>query len=144
MPTNINSCINNLGISPKVCNFSIPLGATVNMDGCCIDLVIIGLFLAKAYGIEVPASGLISLSITIILLSLGAPGVPGTALVCLGVVLNTLGVPFEALGIIIGIYPFIDMFQTVNNTTGDVAVSLIVAKSENLLDTDVYNAPLKS
>jgi Na+/H+-dicarboxylate symporter len=72
-------------------SFSIPLGATANMDGTCISLTICGLFLARAYAVTVPQSALLSLAVTIILLSLGCPGVPGTAMICLGVVLETLG-----------------------------------------------------
>lgn len=138
MPTNMRTCTDKLGISPKVCSFSIPLGATVNMDGTCIFLTIGGLFLARAYGVAVPGSAMVSLAITIILLSLGCPGVPGSALVCLGVVLESLGVPIEAIGLIMAINPFLDMFGTMSNTTGDVAASLIVAKSESLVDLEVY------
>ena len=139
MPTNLRICTDKLGISPKVCNFSIPLGATVNMDGTSIILTVGGLFMAKVYGVEVTDTMLISLVVTIVMLSLGAPGVPGSGLVCLGVVLSSLGVPIEALGLIIGIYPFIDMFNTMSNTTGDVASALIVASSEKLIDKSIYN-----
>lgn len=138
MPTNMRVCTDKLGISPKVCSFSIPLGATVNMDGTCIYLTIAGLFLARAYNVPVPGASLVSLAITIILLSLGAPGVPGAALVCLGVVLADLGVPFEAVGLIMAINPFVDMFDTMSNTAGDVAAALIVAKSEGLMDEEVF------
>ena len=138
MPTNLRTCTDKLGISPKVCNFSIPLGATVNMDGTCIFLVTAGLFLARAYAINVSWSALASLAITIILLSLGCPGVPGSGIVCLGIVLTNLGVPIDAIGLIMGVTSFVDMFNTTSNTTGDVAASLIVAKSEKLVNTDVY------
>ena len=138
MPTNMRTCTDKLGISPKVCSFSIPLGATVNMDGTSVFLTLGGLFLANAYGISVPTSAVVSLIITIILLSLGCPGVPGAGIVCLGVVLGSLGVPVEAVGLIIGIYPFIDMINTMSNCTGDVAVTLVVAKSEKLFDLEKY------
>ncbi len=77
-------------------------------------------------------------ALTIILLSLGAPGVPGGSMVCLGVVLPTLGVPIEAIGLILAIYPFMDMFNTMLNTTGDVAAAVIVAKTEGAVDTEKY------
>lgn len=139
MPTNIRVATEKLGVSPRVANFSIPLGATINMDGTCIFLVTIGLFLARAYGVEVSAVQLISTAFTIILLSLGAPGVPGAGLVCLGIVLKQLGVPVEAMGLVIAIAPFLDMLDTMNNTTGDMACAVIVAKSESLLDKKAYN-----
>ncbi len=139
MPTNMRICTDKLGISPKICNFSIPLGATVNMDGSCINLVITGLFLARAYDIPVPVSALFSLGLTIILLSLGSPGVPGAGLVCISIVLAAIGVPLEGVGLIMGVYSILDMFITMSNTTGDVAAALIVAKSENLLDMETFN-----
>lgn len=141
MPTNLRTCTDKLGISPKICSFSIPLGATVNMDGTCIYLCVIGLFLARAYGVSVPPSSLFSLAVTIILLSLGAPGVPGAALVCLSVVLAALNVPIEAIGLVIAIDPLLDMFITMSNTTGDVAAALIVARNEKLLDLETYRKP---
>ena len=140
MPTNMRICTEKLGVSPRVSSFSIPLGATINMDGACIFLAILGLFLARAYGVAVPPSMILSLSITIVLLSLGAPGAPGAAFLCLAVVLRTLNVPVEAIGLIMAINPILDMFDTMSNTTGDMAAAVIVAHSENLLDTEVYNS----
>ena len=139
MPTNLKVCTDKLGVSSKVANFAIPLGATINMDGGCIFLTVTGIFLARAYGVEIPLSALISLGITIILLSLSAPGIPGAGIVNIGIVLTAIGVPLEAITIILGIYPILDMFITVNNITGDIATSAVVAKSEKLLDTDVYH-----
>ena len=141
MPVNMRTCTEKLGISPKIANFSIPLGATINMDGTTIFLAITGLFCAKAYGIDVPISLLITMSITIILLSLGAPGVPGAGLVCLTVVFSNLGVPVEACGLVIGVMSILDMIITMSNTTGDVACAVIVANSENMLDKSIYNDP---
>ena len=138
MPTNMRICKEKLGIAQKIYSFSIPLGATVNMDGTCIILTIMGLFLAKIYGITMTGSMLFSLIITIILLSLGAPGVPGASIVCLGIVLNQTGVPLDAISLVIPIMTFLDMFETMSNTTGDMAVSTIVANNEKLLDVDVY------
>ena len=141
MPTNIRTCTDKLGISPKVCNFSIPLGATINMDGTCISLVLSGLFLAKMYGVTVSASALPALALTIILLSLGCPGVPGAGLVCLGIVLEQLGVPIGAIGLVIAIDPLLDMFDTMSNTTGDIACATITASKEGLLNRDILNDP---
>ncbi len=134
MPVNIKTCTEKMGISPKISNFSIPLGATINMDGTSIVLVTSTLFLTKAYGVVIPESMYMSIVIMIILMSLGCPGVPGAALVCLGIILEGLGVPIEAIGLIMGILPIVDMCATMSNTTGDVAMSLIVARSEGLLD----------
>ena len=131
-------CTEKMGISPKVCNFSIPLGATINMDGVSVYLAVATLFLAKMYGVAIPESALVSIIITIVMLSLGAPGVPGASLVCLGVLLNQVGVPIEAIGLIMGIDSLLDMCRTVSNTTGDMAVTIIVARLENFLDIKKY------
>ena len=138
MPTNMRTCTEKMGISPKVSSFSIPLGATINMDGTCIYLVITSLFLARAYNVEIPASAIFSLAVTIILLSLGAPGVPGMGLICLSTVLAQINVPLEAIGLVIAVESFLDMFITMSNTTGDVAASLIVARSEKLVNEEIY------
>lgn len=138
MPTNMKICKEKLGIAPKIFSFSIPLGATVNMDGTCIILTIMGLFLAKIYGVAMTGSMLVSLVMTIVLLSLGAPGVPGVSIVCLGIVLNQIGVPLDAISLVIPIMTFLDMFETMSNTTGDMAVTTIVASNEKLMKADVY------
>ena len=139
MPTTLRTCTDKLGISPKICNFSIPLGATVNMDGNCIFYAIMGLFLARAYGVAVPMSSMFSFSVTIMLLSFATPGVPGAGIIMLATVLKSISVPVEAIGLLMGMFSLMGMIQTMCNTTGDVAISLIVAKTENLLDQDLYN-----
>ncbi len=140
MPTNMQICTDRLGISPKICGFSIPLGATINMDGTSIHLAVAALFLAKVYAVPVPQSAMLSIVITILMLSIGTPGVPGASLVCLSVLLNQIGVPIEAIGLIMGVDSLLDMCRTVSNTTGDMAVTTIVAKSEGLMDLDMYNS----
>jgi Na+/H+-dicarboxylate symporter len=137
MPFNIESC-KKLGISSKVCSFSIPLGATVNMDGSCIYMAVAGLFLANVFGVKIDGSALFSMVFSIIVLSIGAPGIPGSGLVCLSVLLVQLGVPAEAISLIMGIDSILGMFRVAVNSTGDVAVSLIVAKTEHLLDIETY------
>ncbi len=109
------------------------------MDGTSLHLAIATMFLAKLYGVEVPGSAMLSIIFTIVMLSMGTPGVPGASLVCLGILLTQVGVPLEAIGIIMGVDSLLDMFRTASNTTGDMAVTVIVAKSEKLLDMDTYN-----
>ncbi|MDO4340895.1 MAG: dicarboxylate/amino acid:cation symporter [Eubacteriales bacterium] len=137
MPLNIDSC-KKLGVPSKVCAFSIPLGATVNMDGSCVYLIVAGLFLAKVFGVTVDGSAMFSLIFSVFVLSIGAPGIPGAGLVCLSVLLVQMGVPTSAISLVMGIDSIISMFRAAMNTTGDVAVSLIVAKTEKLLDIKTY------
>ncbi len=139
IPTTLRTCTVKMGISPKICNFSIPLGATINMDGNCTFYAIMGLFLARAYGVAVPMSSMLSFSVTIMLLSLATPGVAGSGIIMLATVLKSINVPVEAIGLLMGLYSLMGMTQTLCNTTGDVAVTLIVAKTENLFDPEVFN-----
>lgn len=139
IPKTIRCCKNVFGVSPKVYSFSIPFGAVANMDGNCIYLTIAGLFLARLCGVELSGSDMTSLIFTIFVLSIGAPIAPGSTLLCLTVLLSLMGVPLAAASILLGVNAVIEMLQTVSNTTGDVAITLVVAKSENLLDLSVFN-----
>ncbi|MBR0032253.1 MAG: dicarboxylate/amino acid:cation symporter [Treponema sp.] len=129
-----------LGISKKVYSFSLPLGATVNMDGSCITLIITALFMAKIFSIPITSSILFSLFVAIMVLSVGSPGVSGGNLVCIALIIPQIGVPAEAVSLVLGLYPIVEMMQVCANVTGDAVVSTIVAKHENLLDLKKYNS----
>ena len=139
MPMSLKCC-DKLGISRKISSFSIPLGATINMDGSCIFLVLCCLFMAKIFGIELNASEISTIIIAVMALSVGAPGVPGAALVCAAFLLPQIGVPADAVSLITGIYPLIGMALTVCNVTGDAALSAIVARSERMLDLKKFRS----
>ena len=97
------------------------------------------MFLARAYAVDLSPSSLASFAVTIALLSLATPGVPGAGIIMLATVLKSINVPVESIGLILGISSLLGMIQTMSNTTGDIATTLIVAKSEKLLDEEVYN-----
>ena len=137
LPINIEAS-KKLGISSKVYALSLPLGATINMDGTCVYLTVFALALARICGVEIPAAGLMSVLISTIVLSVGAPGIPGSGLVCLSVLLAQLNVPMEAVALVMGIDPLIGMLRCMSNCLGDVAVSAIVAKQEGVLDIRTY------
>ena len=139
IPINMDACDKKLGIKKKVFSLSIPLGATLNMDGTCIYLAVFALCLARIYGVDITEGGMISLVISIIVLSVGAPGIPGSGLICLSVLLTQINVPVEAIGLIMGIDSLCGMFRTMSNCLGDVAVSTIVAKTEGEIDMEVYS-----
>lgn len=143
IPKTLRCCKNVLGVSPEVYSFSIPFGAMANMDGNCIYLTIAGLFLARLCGVEMLGNDMIPLVFTIFVLSIGAPIVPGTTILCLTVLLSQMGTPLAAASILFGVNAVIEMLQAVSNTTGDVAITLVVAKSENLLDLSTYTAKRK-
>ena len=140
IPLNMDTCEKKLGISKRVYSLSIPFGATINMDGTCVHLAVFSLALAKVYGVEITGTAILSLILSIIVLSMGAPGIPGSGLICLSVLLVQIGVPIEAVGIVMGIDSFVGMFRAMSNSLGDVAVTAIVAKSEGLMDMEVYNS----
>lgn len=140
LPTTMETCNNKLGVSPKVSSFSLPLGATLNMDGTCIYSIVSALFLAKVYGLEVTLSMLIPMCGVVLALSLGIPGMPGLALIVISMAVLQLGLPVESIGLIVGIDRLADMLRTTSNVLGDISVTTIVAKSEKLLDDKVYNS----
>nr|MCR5281035.1 dicarboxylate/amino acid:cation symporter [Lactobacillus sp.] len=105
-----------------------------------VYMAVFALSLAKIYGVQLTEASLAGMVFTIIVLSIGAPGIPGSGLICLSVLLAQLGVPTEAIGLVMGIDSLVGMFRCMSNCTGDVAVSLAVAKSEKLLDMEVYRS----
>ena len=134
IPLNIQVCEEKLGISPKVASFAIPLGATINMNGLCVMLPLCTLAFAKIFGVPVTGGTILHLAVTIIMLSMGAPGIPGVGIVLMSVLAEQINVPIAAVGLIIGINPVLDMFITAANCLGDVVTSFVVAKSEKLLN----------
>ena len=140
IPVNMEACEKKIGISKRIYSLSIPLGATLNMDGTCVHLAVFALALAKTYGVEINGAAMLSMVISIVVLSMGAPGIPGSGLICLSVLLTQMNVPVEGIGLVMGIDSLCGMFRTMSNCLGDVAVSTIVAKSENELDMEVYNS----
>ena len=140
IPNTIHCCKYRLGISSKIYSFSIPFGATVNLDGNCVYLTIAGLFLARLCGIDLFSSDIFSMVFAIIILSVGAPITPGSALLCLFVLLTQMGVALDITILIMGVNFFIEMLLAMANTMGDVAITLVVAKGENLVDMKKYKA----
>ena len=138
LPVSIEICKDRLGIAKKVYSFSIPLGATINMDGSCITQMISALFMAKIFGVPMTMSLVFSMALTIFVLSVGAPGVPGGALVCIALLLPQYGIPVEGISLIMGLYSLVGMMQTCVNVTGDATVTTIVAKSEGLMDMEKF------
>ncbi|NBT59453.1 dicarboxylate/amino acid:cation symporter, partial [bacterium] len=118
----------------------IPLGATVNMDGTAIMQGVATLFVAQAYGIHFGLKEYVMVILTATLASIGTAGVPGVGLVMLAMVFQQVGLPLEAIGIIMAVDRPLDMARTVVNVTGDGVVSCVVAKSEKELDFNTYES----
>ena len=137
---NMEACDKKLGVSPKLYTLSIPLGATLNMDGLCVSLSVVTLSLAHVFGVRLELSQLIQIGLTIIIISMGMPGIPGMALIGLTMILSQVGVPLEGISLIMGIYAIMDMFETASNCLGDVSATVVVARTEGLLDEKVFRA----
>lgn len=138
MPFTLKFCSEKMGISQKLSSFSIPVGATVNMDGGCFYLSIASIMLARMYGVELDFDVLFTVFVTVVALSIGAPGVPGGAFVCLASIVAALGLPVEATAIILGIDPICSMLRATLNAVGDIAATTALAKTEHLIDEEVY------
>ncbi|CAK2179657.1 hypothetical protein VCRA2112O187_6990001 [Vibrio crassostreae] len=120
-----------LNVSKSVAGFGVPLGATMNMSGVSIYIALATMFVANAFGQPINTADIFTLGLTILLLSIGAGGVPGGGVVMVGVLLHQLGLPPEGLAIVAAVDRICDMFCTSSNVVGDTAVNTIVAKSEN-------------
>lgn len=138
LPYSIEFC-RSIGVSEKVASFTLPLGATLNMDGSAIMQGMTAVFVAQLYNIDLTWPMIVTIVIAATLGTIGSPGMPGVVMVTLTVVLQSVGFPLEAIAIIVAIDKFPDMFKTVLNVLGDSVDTVIVAKSEGEFDADVFN-----
>jgi Na+/H+-dicarboxylate symporter len=139
--SNMTTTTQKLGVDNKVASFTIPLGATINMDGTAIMQGVATVFIAQVYGIDLTFSDYLLVVLTATLASIGTAGVPGVGLVMLAMVLQQVNLPVEGIALIIGVDRLLDMTRTAVNITGDAMVSCLVGKSENCFDETVYNDP---
>lgn len=139
IPVTLQTCEEKLGVSENVSSFTIPLGATVNMDGTAIMQGVASIFIAQLFGIPLSFQAQLMIIFTATLASIGTAGVPGAGMVMLAMVLQQVGLPVEGIAIILSVDRILDMLRTVVNVTGDAAGTVIVARSEGELDLEVYN-----
>ena len=139
MPITMNVMETRVGVHKSIASFTVPLGATINMDGTAIMQGIATVFIAQAYGLDLSMADYLAVIATATLASIGTAGVPGVGLIMLSMVLQQVGLPVEGIGLIIGVDRLLDMMRTVVNVTGDGMVTTVVARSEGLLDEAVFN-----
>ena len=139
IPVTLRAVIDKLGVNNSVASFTVPFGATINMDGTAIMQGVATVFIANAYGVDLGISGYLTVILMSVLASVGTAGVPGVGLIMLSMVFSQVGLPIEGIGLILGVDRLLDMIRTAVNVTGDAAVSVIVAKSENKLDETIFN-----
>ncbi len=119
-----------MGVSKSIRSFTIPMGATINMDGTAIMQGVAALFIAQVYGVQLSINDMITIVLTATLASVGTAGVPGVGMIMLSMVLQSVGLPLEGIGLIMGVERIIDMFRTTVNVMGDNTCTLVVASSE--------------
>ena len=141
MPVTLRTVEQRLGVNNSIASFTVPLGATINMDGTAIMQGVATVFIAQAYNIGLGLDGYLTVVLTATLASIGTAAVPGVGLVMLVMVLNQVGLPVEGIGLIIGVDRLLDITRTATNVTGDAMVTTVVANSEGLLDRDTFNDP---
>ena len=143
LPITLEAVEHGLGVKNEVASFTVPLGATINMDGTAIMQGVATVFIAQAFNIDISMTGYLMVILTATLASIGTAGVPGVGLITLALVLQQVGLPVEGIALIIGVDRLLDMMRTAVNVTGDATVSTIVARSEGKLDVEVFRGNSK-
>ena len=138
IPMNIDTLDEKIGVSRRIASFTIPLGATINMDGTSIMQGCAVVFAAQAYGMHLGLKGYLTVIATATLASIGTAGIPSVGLVTLSMVFTSVGIPVEAIGLIMGIDRILDMLRTAVNITGDAVCTTIVAAQNGDLDKEIF------
>ena len=139
IPLNLEK-LSEMGVSKEVSSFTIPLGATINMDGTAIMQGVVVMFAAQAYGIDLGLSALITVIFTAVMASIGTAGVPSVGLVTLNKVFASVGLPTDAIGLIMGIDHILDMIRSAVNVTGDAICTIIISFKNKSVDLDAFNS----
>ncbi len=138
IPVTLNTVETRLGVKNSIASFTVPLGATINMDGTAIMQGAATVFIANVYGIDLAIGDYLTVVLTATLASIGTAAVPSAGLIMLAMVLSQVGLPVEGIALIIGVDRLLDMLRTAVNVAGDAAVTCFVARSENALDPEVF------
>jgi len=138
IPVTLETATKKMGASNSIASFTVPLGATINMDGTAIMQGVATVFIAQVFNVDLSLSDFLMVILTATLASIGTAGVPGVGLIMLAMVLEQVGLPVEGIAMIIGVDRLLDMTRTAVNVTGDCMVTTIVAKSENQFDINVF------
>ncbi len=133
LPVNMECCEENLGISKSITGFTLPLGATINMDGTALYQGVAAIFISQVFGMELSLYEQLVIIFTAVLASIGTAPVPGVGIIMLLIILKTVHIPEIGIALILGVDRVLDMCRTVTNVTGDAAVSVVIAKTENQL-----------
>ncbi|MBT3697284.1 MAG: dicarboxylate/amino acid:cation symporter [Gammaproteobacteria bacterium] len=139
IPYTLNTVVQKYGVDKSFASFSIPLGATINMDGTAIMQGCAAYFLASYYGINLAFSDMITIILTATIASVGTAGIPSAGIIMLSLILAELGIPLEGITLLLGVDRLLDMMRTSVNVTGDTCITCVVAKSEGLINIKNFN-----
>ena len=139
IPVTLKTVTDELGVKKDVSAFVVPVGATINMDGTAIMQGLATMFIASTVGVDLTLVQYGQIVLLAIVTSIGTAAVPSAGTVTLALILGSLGLPLDAIGLILAVDRILDMIRTAVNVCGDAAVSCIVAKSENELDEKIFN-----
>lgn len=141
IPVTLRTVTERMGVDNSVASFTVPFGATINMDGTAIMQGVATVFIANVYNVDLGVAGYLTVILMSVLASIGTAGVPGVGLIMLSMVFAQVGLPMEGIGLILGVDRLLDMVRTAVNVSGDAVVSTVVAKGEGKLNIDVFNDP---
>ncbi|NOZ37739.1 MAG: dicarboxylate/amino acid:cation symporter [Gammaproteobacteria bacterium] len=139
LPLTMECVEKNAGVSNRTSSFVLPLGATVNMDGTALYECVAAMFIAQAYGLELSFSTQFIIVLVALLTSIGVAGIPAASLVAITIILSTIGLPLEALGLILAVDRILDMFRTAVNVFSDSVGAVVVARLEG--ETEILRTP---
>lgn len=137
VPVSLEIMEKKIGVSKNIASFTIPLGATINMDGTAIMQGIAVFFIAQVYGYEMTFGMMLTVILTATLASIGTAGVPGAGTIMLSMVLQSVGLPLEGIGLLMGIDRIVDMGRTTMNVTGDAVCTTVIARQEGELNLEL-------
>ena len=140
IPFTLRAAEEKYGINKSISTFTVPLGATINMDGTAIMQGCATFFLANLYGIDLGINEILTIVITATVASIGTAGVPSAGIIRLTVIFTQIGIPREGITLLLGVDRLLDMMRTSVNVSGDLCISCIIASSENKINEEVFNS----
>jgi len=140
IPFTLKAATEKCGINKSISSFTIPLGATINMDGTAIMQGCATFFLASLYGIDLGMNEILTIVVTATIASIGTAGIPSAGIIMLTVIFTQIGIPLEGITLLLGVDRLLDMMRTSINVSGDLCISCIVASSENRIDETIYKS----
>lgn len=136
IPASINTLEKNFGVPKALASFSVPLGATVNMDGTALFEAVAILFIAQIFGVELTLANQVTMTALVLLTSIGVAGVPGASIPLILAIMATFGIPAEGIALVLGVDRLLDMGRTILNVTGDLTACLYIHKKQKIAELE--------